>query len=108
MVTSVARPRVLVFGLAAYAVLSLISMATMSIGAALFLLCLLGSIGSVPTFFKTLSSEVRSEPMVRRFAAISFAFALVCFLSLVVARFWPLSFGGKFSQVHLLKDSAKL
>jgi hypothetical protein len=83
------KQKVLVAGLCLYAALSLISMAAMSIGAGLLVACLLYSQGGVRGQLAQLGSNRR----IRIFAWISLAFAAACVLSLVVAQFWPLSFG---------------
>jgi O-antigen ligase len=102
------KPRLLVPAFALYAVLSLISMAAMSIGAGLLLLCLLIDAGGPLELCRQLFSRVRAQTSVRRFAWLSGFFVIACLLSLIVAKIWPTSVAGKTSDVHLLKDSAKL
>lgn len=93
--------KILTLTLALYAVLSLVSMATMSIGVAIVIAAYLWNIkvAGAPHF----SSRGRSL----MFKA-SVALALTCFLSLLVAWVWPLGYGGKFVQVEWLKDIAKI
>ena len=83
-----------------YAVLSLGSMATMSIGAAgVFLVILLNA----PSFYHSLRQEGDLQ-----FLRVAGLLWISILLSLVVARVWPLGFGGQFIQVQWWSDLSKV
>jgi O-antigen ligase len=86
-------------GLAIYAVLSLVSMATMSIGAAILGGLFAFSLKERPNF---------SNPALKLYLKASYVVVAACVLSLVVGKIYPLSFGGRVAEIHLLLDSTKL
>lgn len=93
----------LVWAFMLYAALSLVSMATMSLGAALLALALLSSGG----FRAALHAELR-RPASRRYALYSAALGAACVISLVVATLAPVEFGGRHVEVRWPGDLAKL
>jgi O-antigen ligase len=89
-----------------YAVLSLVSMATMNIGAAI----LIGALLFAPPGPRAFAQELRvamKDRAVRLYAWASVAVIMAMKLSLIVAKFFPLSYGGKFATVHLPGDAMK-
>jgi len=95
----------LVAALSAYALFSLFSMAAMSIGAAALIIVLV--MIKTKQIRKDLQSELNSA-VTRRYLQLSMILALTCILSLLVAKFWPLGFGGHFVEVRFFRDIAKL
>jgi O-antigen ligase len=106
-------------GLTIYAVLSLFSMATMSIGAGILVLLLLGQLAKgsttdglnapkAPRSNDSFLITLFSKPIGRSYLWSSFALLIACVFSLIFSSLDPLSFGGYHSQVHLIADSAKL
>lgn len=102
------RERLLIVGLAIYFVTSLVSMAVMSIGNALFLLAVVIAFAQ-PGF---LASRARwiwaSSHLVRRYTWISVWLALMLTLSLVVARVAPMGYAGRFVEVSFFDDLFKI
>jgi len=97
----------LTFAFCAYAVSTLISMAVMSIATALLIVALICNFWG-QGFGEKFLTNLRTSVWTRRYLRISVALALCCFGSLVWAKLAPLSYGGRFSEVHVFKDSLKL
>lgn len=90
----------------AYAILSLVSMAAMSVGVGILLACALWDEGP-----KRLASRIRGvldAPASRGYIRASFLLVLACVLSLLSAQFFPLRFGGRAPAVHWPADVFKL
>jgi O-antigen ligase len=86
-------------GLAIYAVCSLLSMATMSIGAAI-----LGGL-----FALSLKQRPDFSPTdLQKYLKACYAVTAACFLSLLYGKLNPLSFDGRIPTIHLFFDSMKL
>jgi len=85
-----------------YAVVILLSQATMSIGAGVLMVALLVK-------FKGPLGLIRSAvgPESKRYLQLSLALLLACFLSLVWASVQPLVYSGQAAKVHWLSDMAK-
>lgn len=96
------RSGILVWGFTFYAVCSLLSMATMSVGAAVLFVALVVEAGGIRAWVKSLRNAED-----RPYFLASLGLAAVCLLSLVVAWAAPLGYGGKFVEVDFLKDFAK-
>src|SRR4051794_36756835 len=99
------RTKLLTWALTAYAGLSLGSMATMGVGAALVGLALL-----VPAGKQVLWEDIfraRSNPVYEKYAVVSISLLIALALSLVFASLFPLSYGGMRSNVHFLTDLSK-
>jgi len=80
-------------------------MAMMSVGA--FILFLALAFGQPPAQFM---GELKAEwkrPAFRSYFIISSVLAATSALSLLAAKFFPLGYGGKFIEIHFLKDMAK-
>lgn len=99
------RQEVLVWGLGIYAALSLISMATMSMGAGVLLVALLIHTGGPKPLVVRLASSIRD---VKTFGLLTLAFVMACVLSLICAKIWPLQIGPHVESVHFFKFAAKL
>ncbi len=120
--------QILVFGLSFYGVSTFISMATMSIGVAVFVVCLLvyGNLAAISRLakldsrldqnmgsnfaFGEILAQLRGFWGVREFRWLCWAscsLTVSCVLSLVGARFFPLIYHGYVMQVHWLQDMAK-
>ncbi|MEK7690103.1 MAG: O-antigen ligase family protein [Bdellovibrionota bacterium] len=84
-----------------YAVLNLISMATMSIGLASLALPLLLGIPVIFVGFPWQNSGVRN------FGWASLFLTWACAMSLMIAWFFPLVFKGQISEIHFLADITK-
>ena len=98
----------LAWGFCIYAALSLLSMATMSIGAAILGGILLYSLGGPKGVWKALrENHVRSRTA-RVFFWLSVALTLACAFSLVAASIDPLSYGGHTVDVHFFSDMGKV
>ncbi|MDR3607340.1 MAG: O-antigen ligase family protein [Oligoflexia bacterium] len=97
--------RLLALALGLYSVTTLTSMAIMSIGATLALLSLV--VFFAGRFGLALREEV-ARPNGRLYLLAASGLAFACILSLVVGKLDPMAYGGKFSQVHVLRDSLKL
>lgn len=96
-------------GLGIYAVLSLFSMATMSIGAGVLGLLMIGQLAKgLPQDQPAVSQPLLPNKYIREYLWASCVIGLACILSLVFGALDPLSFDGYFSRVHLIADSAKL
>ena len=98
--------RCLVWGLGIYAVATLISMATMSVGAGIVALAILIAFGGPVGFWHEFRREI-SRPNSRNYLIVSLALAGACALSLIVAAVFPLTYGGKHAEIHFLRDMAK-
>lgn len=98
------RETMLAWALGIYGVLSLGSMATMGIGAALVALALLLTDPRklVPQFESAWGNKAY-----RKYFLVSCALLASLALSLLGAWFFPLSYGGRTSEVHFLTDLAK-
>lgn len=103
----VSSPNLTFLGLSLYASLSLISMATMSIGAAILVACVLFERGGPIKFWAELK-EAWASPWLKTYTLISLALISACFLSLASARWYPLTFGGKAVIVHWMRDLGKI
>jgi O-antigen ligase len=100
-------------GLALYAVLSLFSMATMSIGAGALAILIIVQIakGTDEAGAGSPSSKTKQLllfPTIREYLWSSSAIIIACVMSLVFGSLDPLSFGGYHSEIHLIADSSKL
>ncbi len=100
------NPKILLWGFCLYAVLSLGSMATMSIAATVLLVCLLAGHGGFLGLGRSLREELR-QPKSRFVFFAGLALFNACALSLLVARFFPLSFNQKTPEIHFGADLAK-
>ncbi|HUP58494.1 MAG TPA: hypothetical protein VM598_13640, partial [Bdellovibrionota bacterium] len=96
----------LVWALAAYAVLSLGSMFTMGIGAALVGVALLFALGGPAGLLAAIQSMSKVAAY-RSYATAAFALLAALAISLLVAEISPLRHAGRFSQVQMLKDLSK-
>ncbi|MBI3534410.1 MAG: O-antigen ligase family protein [Deltaproteobacteria bacterium] len=95
------------WGLVIYSISTLISMAAMNIGAGIFLIsCVLES-GGVLCFWNHLKTLFFHKE-IKVFIVASTLLIGVCFLSLVCAKFFPLTIAGKQAQIHFLRDMAKI
>jgi O-antigen ligase len=101
------RTLVLTWALGLYAVTTLVSMAVMSVGAGIAAFGLLYFYGGPRPIVEAFATELKRIESKRYLIAAS-ALAAACVLSLLVAKFFPLGYGGRVSQVHLLSNSAKL
>lgn len=95
----------MIVALALYAAASLISMAVMSIGAALAGVAILVAAGGPKGMGRELKS-IWSESLFRRYVWASLALVSACALSLLVAKIAPLGWNGHFVEPHL-EDLAK-
>jgi O-antigen ligase len=91
------RDRVLTFALALYAATTLVSMAVMSIGAAIAGVAILWALGGRRALGRELKSLV-GQPEIRRYFQASLALVGVLALSTCVARIAPLGWGGRSVQ----------
>src|SRR5688572_7618790 len=96
----------LVWGFSIYAVSTLVSMATMSLGVGILLICLLIYFQGPKGLFLQIRTDL-SEKEINVFFGLSRFLTIACLMSLVIAYYNPLTYVGKFSQVHFLKDMAK-
>jgi len=94
-------------GFCVYAVLSLVSMALMSIGAGILFLTGLVLILKFPTFRRQLVPLWQTKE-IRTFLLLSSGFAGALLISLVAAYFFPVHVAGAIPEVHFLSDSLKL
>jgi hypothetical protein len=101
------RALVLTWALGFYAVMTLVSMAAMSVGAGGALLGLLYFFGGPRALVEAIGVELKLVETRRYFIAAS-ALAVACVLSLVVAKLDPLGYGGRVSKIHIFSNSAKL
>lgn len=102
------RQSILTLALCIYAVSTLISMAVMSIGTAILVVALLWFYSGPKALLKQIGDDLKISVWMRRYLWVSVALALCCVGSLIWAKLAPVSYGGKFSQVHVFKDSLKL
>lgn len=113
------RTEILKWAFALYAISILTSMAVMSIGAALLMAAWVGTSiwGEIPgkkiksKFKSELKSEFKDEwnqPHSRLYFCLSLFLAAACVFSLIVGFFFPLGYGGKFVEIHFLKDMGKI
>jgi O-antigen ligase len=98
--------RPLIWALGAYGVLSLISMATMGIGAALLAAATIYYLGGPAGFWKEVNKAFR-HPAYLLYAQVALALLAALALSLVGAELFPLSYGGQWSHVNFLRDISK-
>jgi len=102
------QPRLMTWALALYGGLSLVSMATMSIGAGCVALA-----GSLPLFAWTVNWLKRGRPVValshsaKRMALASILLTAACALSLICEMIWPLKYAGLTPEVHFAVDMLK-
>ncbi len=110
------RPQIAVFqkklhltyrGMVLYAVLSMVSMATMNIGAVILVCCLFMERGGIQRFFADLQ-ELSEIPLFRNYSLVSIILGLACFLSLASAYWYPLNFDGHTLSSDWFKDLLKL
>lgn len=94
-------------GFGVYLASSLVSMAAMSIGAGIFLGCLIYGTGGPRALWGKLV-EASREPAIRIYLWLAVALAAACALSLVSGSLSPMGYGGKFVQIDLAKDLPKL
>ncbi len=92
------------YGLGTYAVLTLFSMATMSIGIIFVIVPLFGLLWN-----EHKTKGVDWTPLKSNYAYILTSFFLVaaCALSLILASFFPLSYAGRSVEIHFFKAFAK-
>jgi O-antigen ligase len=100
------QDQALVLGFSLYAVSTLISMAVMSIGAAVVFVALIYGFGGPRSFADAVASELK-RPEVRQYAIVMAALLGACALSLIVAMIWPLVYGGMGPTIHFVSDIAK-
>lgn len=100
------RSQIVAWALGIYAVLSLGSMATMSIGAVVVALVLLFAMSGPVGLWSTLKAEL-SRTTSRRYFAFSGLLFLSCALSLLIAKWAPLEVGGRVSEVFFFKEMTK-
>lgn len=101
------REGLLSASLGMYLASTLVSMAAMSISAAVFLGCLLYGLGGPKTLWQKLV-EIAREPAMRIYLWLALALCAACAMSLVSGALAPLGYGGKFVQVQFTKDLPKL
>ena len=89
-----------------YAVSTLISMAAMSVATGILGVAFLVYFKGPTNLFLEIKKELRNKNFKKYFYLSLFLF-FACALSLVVAKIYPLSFGGKTSEIHFLKDTLK-
>src|SRR4051812_16397555 len=96
------RTKTLKWAFVLYGILSLGSMATMSIGASILFLALI-----LNWDWSSLSTEW-AKPRSKIYLLLSLTLALTCLLSLVFAKLFPLGYAGKTVSIHFGMDLAKL
>ena len=101
------REGLLSAGFGTYLASTLVSMAAMSIGAAVFLACLAYSLGGAKPLWDKLKETAR-EPAMRIYLWLAATLAAACALSLVSGLVFPLGYGGKSVSIHLGQDLPKL
>ena len=94
------------WGLSFYAVTTLLSMSLMSIGEGVFFLFFLIELGGPVSCIRLLRSQLL-QPGPEFYFRLSVFLTFACALSLICSEIFPLSYGGRFSEVHFLKDMAK-
>jgi len=97
----------IVLGYSTYAVLSLGSMATMSLGIGVLVACLLVGLGGPKALAQAIGDDWRRNSVYRGYFWLALALAGACAISLVAAAIWPLGYGGKQVVVHFGRDMAK-
>ncbi|MGK5087258.1 glycosyltransferase [Bdellovibrionota bacterium FG-2] len=100
------RDQIIAWGLGIYAVLSLGSMATMSIGAVVVLCALIAGAGG-PLGLRALLKAELTRSASRRYLAFSGLLVFAYVLSLLFAKWAPLEVGGRVSEVFFFKEMAK-
>jgi O-antigen ligase len=95
------------WGLTIYALASLGTMATMSLGVAILMASLVFGNGGPKRFFSELVALLRLR-WIRFYFIASCLLSLACLVSLVAVLISPLTFQGKTVSVHLIKDLGKL
>ena len=95
------------YGMAIYAVLSLTSMALMSLGVGALLFCILSERGALPRFWSD-TKKLLSHPPLKNYLKISLLFMSACLLSLLSAKLFPLRFNEKGITVKWASDLSKL
>ena len=101
------KSKILLYAFFIYAVLSMTSMAMMSIGAALWVLALIYYFGSLSETGRALRTEFK-RPETRTYLLISGILMMACALSSVSAIFFPLVVAGEGPHVHFPGDLLKL
>lgn len=101
------KEMILTLAFAIYGVTTLIAMAPMSLGAVGVFAALMVYFGGVRSFKKGFLDELQREDS-KTYLHLSLVLIFTCVLSLVGAYFYPLSYGGKFSEVHFLSDLSKV
>ena len=101
--------RWLAWGLGTYAVLILISMASMSIGIGIVLLSLVMACHGLIGFYRLVTAEFLKPDQLemRRYFGLTVFLSLACALSLLYASAYPLGYGGRFAEIHFRADMAK-
>ena len=99
--------KALFWAFALYAVLSLVSMATMSIGAGILFVVIAAELGGPKSLGQAIWKELR-HPLFRIYCVLSLGLAAACVLSLWAAKAYPLSYGGRAVHVRFWSDIAKL
>jgi O-antigen ligase len=100
------RQEILKWAFAIYGILSLGSMATMSIGAIILIFAILFTSNSSQDLKKEIKKEFKNSHS-KLYFWTSLCLALTCALSLIIAFLFPLGYGGNFVQVHFFPDMAK-
>jgi O-antigen ligase len=96
------KQKFLFVALSVYVVSTLISMAAMSVGVALVFFALVLNYRAVK--FKV---ELKRDE-IKKYALLSLFLTVACVVSLIYAIINPLSFNGRFSEVHFFSDIAKV
>jgi O-antigen ligase len=101
------RTKILKWAFAQYAVLSLISMAPMNIGAALLAIAILLTSKDI----QSLKIEFKSEwkhSWVRLYTWLTVLLTTALAISLLYGLIHPMGYGGNFVEIHFFKDMAKV
>lgn len=83
-------------------------MAVMSIGAGILFIALNTYFVGTRGWFPKVQELFRAHSGLRKYIYSSAALGLVCVLSLIAGKFFPLTYGDRASEVAILKDSLKL
>lgn len=95
-------------GLSLYAVSTLTSMAGMSIGLACAVLAGIVGSGGIGAYLRKLGAVWKEEKWMRRYLKASFILTLACAITLIIAEYFPLSYGGKKIDPPVLRDLSKV
>ena len=96
-----------VWGMTAYAILNLVSMASMSIGVLILAFLLATERGGIARLLNDLKICLSTRPG-KLYLKVSFPLILACFMSLLLEAFFPLQFGSYGVEIRWPKDLAKL